>query len=153
MLPRVASSIRAFSTTAPRPLAKMNLIGRLVDTPVLSPTSTGRDVIRYGIAVSTGPRGEDGNRATSFFNIASFQTGPQQEVLLSLPKGTQIYVEADAKMDTYQGQDGVNRTQLNLLQRNFEALARPRNNSESSTTGAESETNSVEEPLSGMGAS
>jgi single-stranded DNA-binding protein len=30
---------------------------------------------------------------------------------------TQMYVEADAKMDTYQAQDGTNRTALNLLQR------------------------------------
>lgn len=30
---------------------------------------------------------------------------------------TQLYVEADAKMDTYQGSDGQNRTQLNLLMR------------------------------------
>lgn len=30
---------------------------------------------------------------------------------------TQVYVEADAKMDTYQAQDGSNRTQLNLLMR------------------------------------
>jgi len=28
-----------------------------------------------------------------------------------------MYVEAEAKMDTYQAQDGSNRTQLNLLQR------------------------------------
>jgi len=30
-----------------------------------------------------------------------------------------MYVEAEAKMDTYQAQDGSNRTQLNLLQREF----------------------------------
>lgn len=28
-----------------------------------------------------------------------------------------MYVEAEAKMDTYQAQDGSNRTSLNLLQR------------------------------------
>ncbi|KAK0947922.1 ssDNA-binding protein, mitochondrial [Friedmanniomyces endolithicus] len=158
-LPRfVAAPLRttaaaAFSTSPARPLSKMQLIGRLADSPELTPTSTGRDVIRYALGVSSGPRGEDGNRATSWFRIASFVEGAQRELLLSLPKGTQMYVEAEAKMDTYQAQDGSNRTQLNLLQRSFEALARPQNRSEDSTTGAESETNVVEEPLSGVGAS
>jgi len=32
-----------------------------------------------------------------------------------------MYVEAEAKMDTYQAQDGSNRTQLNLLQRELPA--------------------------------
>lgn len=82
-----------------------------------------------------------------------------------------MYVEAEAKMDTYQAQDGSNRTSLNLLQRmslnllavdydayystgKFEALSRPQNRDASnSTTGAESDTNAAEEPLSGVGAS
>ena len=57
-----------------------------------------------------------------------------------------MYVEADARMDTYQTEDGQNRTVLNLLQRefwnhtslgicamliqtlgNFQALSRPQN--------------------------
>jgi len=92
-LPRfVAAPLRttaaaAFSTSPARPLSKMQLIGRLADSPELTPTSTGRDVIRYALGVSSGPRGEDGNRATSWFRIASFVEGAQRELLLSLPKG------------------------------------------------------------------
>ncbi|KAK5134829.1 hypothetical protein LTR08_006061 [Meristemomyces frigidus] len=153
-LPRAASAARAFSTTASRPLAKMQLIGRLADTPELQPTSTGRDIVRYAIGVSGGPRDENGNRATSWFKVASFAEGPQRDLLLSLPKGTQMFVEAEAKMDTYQAQDGSNRTSLNLLQRSFEALSRPREReTASSTTGAESDVAAAEEPLSGLGAS
>lgn len=79
-------------------------------------------------------------------------------------------------MDTYQTQEGTNRTQLNLLMRksiatsktrttqeykqtanisiegNFEALARPQNRDDS-TTGAESDTDPAHEPLSGVGQS
>lgn len=78
---------RAFSTTTPRALAKMQLIGRLADTPAVNPTSTGRDVIKYAIGVSTGARGEDGNRPVSWFKVASFSEGAQRDLLLSLPKG------------------------------------------------------------------
>lgn len=84
-LPRAGA--RAFSTTTPRSLAKMQLIGRLADTPAVNPTSTGRDVIRYAIGVSTGSRDENGNRGVSWFKVASFSEGPQKDLLLSLPKG------------------------------------------------------------------
>jgi hypothetical protein len=87
-LPRAAVSARAFSTTIPRSLAKMQLIGRLADSPELQHTSTGRDLVKYALGVSTGPRDENGNRATSWFRISSFvPDGPQRDLLLSLPKG------------------------------------------------------------------
>lgn len=78
---------RAFSTTTPRSLAKMQLIGRLADTPAVNPTSTGRDVIKYAVGVSTGSKDENGNRAVSWFRVASFSEGAQKDLLLSLPKG------------------------------------------------------------------
>lgn len=87
-MPRVASSFRAFSTSAPRPLAKMQIIGRLADTPELTPTSTGRELIKYTLGVSTGAKDENGNRGVSWFKVASFQPeGAQRDLLLSLPKG------------------------------------------------------------------
>lgn len=81
------ASARAFSTTTPRALAKMQLIGRLADTPSVNPTSTGRDVIKYAIGVSTGSKDENGNRGVSWFRVASFSEGAQKDLLLSLPKG------------------------------------------------------------------
>lgn len=78
---------RAFSTTTPRSLARMQLIGRLADQPELTPTSTGREISRFSLGVGTGARDETGNRPVSWFNIASFMEGPQRDLLLSLPKG------------------------------------------------------------------
>ncbi|KAK5109471.1 hypothetical protein LTR62_007031 [Meristemomyces frigidus] len=150
----IPSTARAFSTTPTRSLAKMQLIGRLADTPEVIHTSTGRDVIKYALGVQGGPRDENGQRGVSWFRVASFlPEGAQRELLLSLPKGTQMYVEAEAKMDKYQAQDGSERTSLNLLQRSFEPLSRPQNREDSGTTGAESNTNAAEEPMSGLGAS
>ena len=72
-------------------------------------------------------------------------------------------------MDTYRAQDGGSRTQLNLICRKpvianrirynmltirsdkFEALSRP--NRDQSTSGAESDADAAEEPLSGVGQS
>ena len=83
-----------------------------------------------------------------------------------------MYIEAEAKMDSFQGQDGTQRNALNLLQRmlypysgkhllqtsngtagNFEALSRPRIESSNETGGPESDTDPAHEPLSGVGAS
>ena len=87
-LPRRAAALRAFSTTAPRPLAKMQLIGRLADTPEHQDTSTGRDIVRFALGVSTGPKDESGNRGVSWFRVASFlNDGPQKDLLLSQVKG------------------------------------------------------------------
>lgn len=78
---------RAFSTTRPSQLARMQLIGRLADQPELTPTSTGREMVRYAVGVSTSSKDEQGNRQTSWFRVASFTDGPGRDVLLGLPKG------------------------------------------------------------------
>ena len=83
-LPRAT---RAFSTTSPNALARMQLIGRLADTPEHTSTATGRDLVRYALGVSVGPKDENGQRATNWFRVASFTEGAQRELLTSLPKG------------------------------------------------------------------
>lgn len=81
--PRAA---RAFSTTPSRPLAKITIIGNLVQTPELQATSTGREVLKYAIASNTG-RGD--NTKTSFFRVASFEAeGPRRDYFQTLPKGS-----------------------------------------------------------------
>ena len=78
---------RSFSTTPSRSLARMHLIGRLAATPEETPTATGRNIIKYTLGVSQGPKDESGNRGVSWFRVATFVDGPQKDVLLSLPKG------------------------------------------------------------------
>lgn len=78
------SAARAFSTTTPRPLAKITIIGNLADTPEVHSTSTGREVLRYAVASNSGPRD---NRKTSWFRVTSFAEGPQRDYLMNLPKG------------------------------------------------------------------
>ncbi|QIW98691.1 hypothetical protein AMS68_004209 [Peltaster fructicola] len=143
---RIALTARAFSTTTARPLAKVQLIGRLADVPEVTPTSTGREVTRFALGVSHGNRDENGDRAVSWFRVSSFmERGPRRDVLTNLPKGALIFVDADAKMDTYDV-EGSKRNSLNLVARNFEVLSRPRQDSSS-------ETDAAQEPDSGLGAS
>lgn len=81
--PRAA---RAFSTTPARPIAKITIVGNLVQTPELQATSTGREVLKYAVASNTG-RGE--NTKTSYFRVASFEAeGPRRDYFQTLPKGS-----------------------------------------------------------------
>ncbi|KAF2160697.1 hypothetical protein M409DRAFT_59729 [Zasmidium cellare ATCC 36951] len=123
-----ANSSRTFTSSARRPLARMQLIGRLADAPELFATSTGKELVRYAVGVPTGPRDEQGNRQASWYRVAAFiDEGPQRDYVLNLPKGTQVYVDADAKMDSYEVEGGQKRSSLNLVQRSIETLSRPRN--------------------------
>jgi single stranded DNA-binding protein len=117
-----ARAARSFSTTSPRSVAKISIIGNLADTPELQQTSSGRDIVRYAVASNTGPKD---NRQTSWFRVASFAEGPRRDFMLSLPKGSMVYVEGDATMATYQDAQGANRSALNIVQRSIEVLKRP----------------------------
>ncbi|KAH8783008.1 hypothetical protein F5883DRAFT_537620 [Diaporthe sp. PMI_573] len=122
--PRAA---RAFSTTPARPLAKITIVGNLVQTPELQATSTGREVLKYAVASNTG-RGE--NTRTSYFRVSSFEAeGPRRDYFQTLPKGTLVYVEGDATNDKYEDAEGKTRTALSIIQRNMEVLRKPKGDS------------------------
>ncbi|OTA59991.1 nucleic acid-binding protein [Hypoxylon sp. EC38] len=114
---------RAFSASARRDIAKITLVGNLAATPELKATSTGRDVIEYAVASNSGPKD---NRHTSWFRVAAFiEEGPRRDFLISLPKGSTVYVEGDAIMNSYNDPEGKPRSALNIYQRNIEVLRRP----------------------------
>ncbi|KAK3322343.1 ssDNA-binding protein [Apodospora peruviana] len=114
---------RAFSTTPARPFARINIIGNLGDAPELKASSTGREYIKYAIASNSGPRD---NRTTSWFNVTNFDAeGPRRDFLLSLPKGTSVFVEGDVTNNSYVAEDGSKRTSINIVQRHIEVLRRP----------------------------
>lgn len=86
IMPRL--NARAFSTSAPRSLAKMSLIGRMAFAPELEDTASGKQIVKYVLGVSNGPKDESGNRAVSWFRVASFMPeSPGRDLLLRLPKG------------------------------------------------------------------
>ncbi|KAG7124570.1 Single-stranded DNA-binding protein RIM1 like [Verticillium longisporum] len=83
----------------------------------------GRRVLKYAVASNSGPKD---NRQTSWFRVASFeQPGPRRDYLQSLPKGSLVFVEGDASMNTYQDAEGKTRSSLSIIQRNIEVLKRP----------------------------
>ncbi|TAQ85175.1 hypothetical protein B7494_g6504 [Chlorociboria aeruginascens] len=118
------TSSRVFSTSTVRPLgtfARMTIIGHLVDTPEISATSTGHDLLKYSVGVNTGYKD---NQKASFFRIASFMPeGSQRDFISSLDKGTLVHVEGNVSMEPYQDSEGKNRTSLNIIQRSLTVLS------------------------------
>lgn len=79
-----ASIARAFSTSSPRSIARISIIGNLADTPEVFTTQSGREIVKYAVASNSGPKD---NRQTSWFRVTSFVEGPRKDFLLTLPKG------------------------------------------------------------------
>ncbi|EJP66979.1 Single-stranded DNA-binding protein [Beauveria bassiana] len=122
-----ASAARAFSTSSPRSVARITIVGNLADTPEVVTTNSGREIIKYAVASNSGSRE---NRQTSWFRVTSFAEGPRKDYLLTLPKGTSVFVEGDASTGTYQDKDGQTRNSFNIVQRNIEVLRRPQSQNE-----------------------
>ncbi|KZZ97604.1 ssDNA binding protein [Moelleriella libera RCEF 2490] len=122
-----AGSMRSFTTSSPRCLARISIIGNLADTPEVQATSSGREIVRYAVASNSGPKD---NRQTSWFRVTSFADGPRKDFLLSLPKGAMVFVDGDASMNSYQDANGQPRSSLSVVQRSIEVLKRPQNASQ-----------------------
>ncbi|KAL5121733.1 ssDNA-binding protein, mitochondrial [Pleosporales sp. CAS-2024a] len=120
----VPASTRSFSSTRASQLARMTIIGRLGAAPEAVTTNGDRTLVRYILGTDSG-RGE--KKKTSWFRVASFVEGAQKEFLLNVPKGAMLYVDADARMETFEDKEtGQPRSSLGLIARNFEVLQRPR---------------------------
>ncbi|KAL7940003.1 hypothetical protein V8C42DRAFT_338897 [Trichoderma barbatum] len=117
-----AGAARAVSTTSPRSVARITIIGHLADTP--EPRTGGteenpRECVKYTVASNSGSKDK---RQTSRFRVTDFVEGPRKDFLLSLPKGT--YVEGDASIKAYTDASGQTRHGLSIAQRNIEVLKR-----------------------------
>lgn len=121
--PSALSGARSFSSSPSHSVARITITGRLAAPPELQATSTGRDVVQYVVGTSHGPRK---NRQTSWFRVSSFLSdSPQRNYVLSLPKGTLVYVEGNATMQTWEDAEGKRQTSLNIVQKSLEVLHRP----------------------------
>ncbi|PTB64342.1 nucleic acid-binding protein [Trichoderma citrinoviride] len=118
-----AGAARAFSTSSPRSVARITIIGNLADTPeAQTASSSDKEFVRYSVASNSGSKD---NRQTSWFRVTSFVDGPRKDFMLSLPKGTLVYVEGDASINSYTDSNNQVRHGLNIVQRSIEVLKRP----------------------------
>ncbi|KAG7532023.1 hypothetical protein FFLO_03898 [Filobasidium floriforme] len=127
------TSVRGISTSSIRSdVARVTLVGRLGADPVIRTSEkTGTQYCVYPIATSTGPLGpadEQGNRAdppTSWHSVWSFQEFANKK-LLTLGKGSTVYVEADLTMKEQPAEEGQKRGTATpfLLHRTIQVINR-----------------------------
>ncbi|KAM0454583.1 hypothetical protein ACHAPV_005668 [Trichoderma viride] len=120
-----AGAARAFSTTSPRSIARITIVGNLADAPeaqVSGNEQNPKEYVRYAVASNSGSKD---NRTTSWFRVTGFVEGPRRDFLLGLAKGTLVYVEGDASISSYTDSNGQTRQGLSVIQRHIEVLKRP----------------------------
>lgn len=91
-----AGAARAFSTTSPRSIARITIVGNLADAPEaqVGGAEGNKEYVRYAVASNSGSKE---NRVTSWFRVTGFVEGPRRDFLLGLAKG---YVMGNWKQDT-----------------------------------------------------
>lgn len=101
----------------------MTLIGTIGSDLSKQTTSTGKEYLKYSIAVNSKSKGVE---SVSWFNIACFAPHQIEFMNDNLGKGSKIYLEAEARNTSYEKTDGSKATSLMLFQTNFEVIRYPK---------------------------
>ena len=99
---------------------KIFLIGNLTRDPELSETQSGIAVCRFAIAVNR-RRTSEGEPQTDFFNVTAWR-GLAESVARYCKKGNKVAVTGSVQIRTYEGNDGVKRTSVDVVAEDVEFL-------------------------------
>jgi hypothetical protein len=92
-----------FTTSAPRPITKLTLIGRLAADPETVTTSNGQ-FIKYTVVTSNKSRA--GEEKPSYFNVASFEENSRQ-YLSAVKKGFVLLKHLSLSLSLSLSQEGA----------------------------------------------
>ena len=109
-------------------LNKLQIIGHVGNYQGLRYTANGKAILNFSVAVNSGRKQDDGSFSdeTTWFRIVTF--GQVAERLApQIDKGSLVMVEGPVKLDSYKGNDGVERYSLEVV--GFSALALSKLNS------------------------
>ena len=108
---------------------KIFLIGNLTRDPELSETQSGIAVCWFAIAVNR-RRTSEGEPQTDFFNVTAWR-GLADSVARYCKKGNKVAVTGSVQIRTYEGNDGVKRTSVDVVAEDVEFLTpRPQDGAE-----------------------
>ena len=98
------------------------MIGNLTRDPDLSETSSGVKICRFSIAVNRSYLSAEGERETDFFNVTAWR-GTGETVAKYCSKGQKVAVVGSIQMRTYEDNQGVKRTAVDVIAQDVEFLA------------------------------
>lgn len=101
------------------------LVGRLTRDPEMRTTTTGKNVVGFGIAVDKKFKPQDGSPTADFFNVSAW--GQTAEFVTNyLAKGRLVAVEGRLQQRSYTTQDGQQREVVEVVAERVQGLDRPR---------------------------
>lgn len=98
--------------------ARVTIVGRLGGDPETRYTQNGTLIVSFSMAADGRKRGGDSQPSTTWFRVSAF--GEQADRLVKMiergyiAKGRQLYVEGQFEARPYQGNDGQERTSLDV---------------------------------------
>lgn len=101
---------------------KVFLIGNLTRDPELTETAGGVSVCHFAIAVNRSYSSSDGERQTDFFNVTAWR-GLADTVARYTKKGNKVAVSGSIQMRTYDDNNGVRRTAVDVIAQDVEFLS------------------------------
>ena len=106
---------------------KVFLIGNLTRDPEVSETSGGVSVCHFSIAVNRSYTSSDGERQTDFFNVTAWRGLADTDGRYAR-KGNKVAVSGSIQMRTYEDNQGIKRTAVDVIAQDVEFLT-PRSSS------------------------
>ncbi len=100
---------------------KVFLIGNLTRDPELTETASGVSVCHFSIAVNRSYSSPDGERQTDFFNVTAWR-GLADTVAKYTKKGNKVAVSGSIQLRTYDDNQGVRRTAVDVIAQDVEFL-------------------------------
>lgn len=113
---------------------KVLLIGNLTKDPELTTTPSGVSVCRFSIAVGRNYTSADGDRQTDFFNITAWR-GLGENVSKYTKKGSKVAVSGSIQMRSYEDNDGIKRTVVDVIAEEVEFLTKSQSDGQTSVSG------------------
>lgn len=100
---------------------KVFLIGNLTRDPELTETASGVSICRFSIAVNRAYTNGNGERETDFFNCTAWR-GLAENISRYCKKGNKVGITGSIQVRTYEGNDGVKRTAVDIVVQDVEFL-------------------------------
>jgi single-strand DNA-binding protein len=103
-----------------RGFSRVVLVGNLGRDPEMRYSQNGTPITNFSIAVNRRRRGPDGNYVdeTDWYRVTLFRNQAETSAEW-LKKGSKVLVEGQLQIRTYTGQDGVERTSVDVNADNF----------------------------------
>lgn len=101
---------------------KAFLIGNLTRDPELAQTNSGKSVCKFSIAVNRNYTQADGEKVTDYFTIVTWN-GQAENCARYLKKGKKIAVVGELQQRSFEGNDGVKRTVIEIQAQEVEFLS------------------------------